>query len=171
MAITLITTPGDPDANSYVSLTEAENYFAGRLNNSLWELNSSSLPRALITATRRIDTERFSGIRETRSQALQFPRSLIYDADGYPYDANTIPRNLKNAVCELAYFYLQQNERLVSEVELHDAQFLSDYKVGPLSYSFKGDGNNVLPNSVKAELKAIGANTWLGDSYVEEIYR
>jgi hypothetical protein len=77
---------------------------------------------------------------------------------------NSISPNLKNAVFELMYFMLQSDDRTLSEIELHDAQFLKSYEVGPLKYEFTGAKMNGLPNTVKAELKSIGMGVWLGDT-------
>jgi hypothetical protein len=69
MALTY--TPGGASDNSYVTLAEAETYFEDRIgagDNGNWNKDSSGTSRtnaqksaALVTATRRIDEERFAG--------------------------------------------------------------------------------------------------------------
>ena len=108
MAVTLTCTPGGASDNSYVSLEDAEAYFANRLNSTVngdWTNDSSGVARtdgvkkaALITATLRIDEEMFAGMKSTTTQALKWPRVGVYDEDGYVIDSTTIPSRVKQAV-------------------------------------------------------------------------
>lgn len=74
----IITTPAHPTSNSYISLTEAENYFItyDRVASSD-EWNNYTTDKknlALVLATQMLDTFRFKGKRITQNQALSFPR-------------------------------------------------------------------------------------------------
>lgn len=61
--------------NSYISVQDADAYFADRLDADAWEnADSETKAKALITATKRIDAQRFQGIPKDPQQALQFPR-------------------------------------------------------------------------------------------------
>lgn len=118
---------GKPDANSYVSLLDAEAYFEGRLYNETWAGTSPDRKNiALITATREIDANmEFSGYRSKPSsspglgQALEWPRFGVPNtnelywygagsgllgtfAAGAYYPSNSIPKRLIAAVIELA---------------------------------------------------------------------
>jgi len=71
----LIATIGGSTSNSYVTLTEANDYFADRLNTAEWDaVGSETKEKALITATRRIDEEQFLGYKVSLTQALKWPR-------------------------------------------------------------------------------------------------
>jgi hypothetical protein len=173
MAFVFDATTGGSTTNCYLSVTEADDYFAGRFVNDKWTTLSSVKKQALlVTSTRRIDVENFSGRKANTAQSLQFPRDITFNRDSYPYPTNTIPTNLKSAVCELAYFYLQSDDRILEDIELHDAVNLNAYSVGPLNYQFNGKLKmGALPETVKNELKAIGPLVWLGESKVNQMFR
>ena len=126
-------TKGGKDSNSYVSLEEALSYFSTRLNTSEWDSATQDIQeRALIMASSILDSMNFSG-RKWKSgspdsedyQALQWPRYPDYNDPyllGIPHlmttsvserewiDSNgvpLIPKALKDAVCEQAYFLLR----------------------------------------------------------------
>lgn len=163
MAFTFDASIGGTVSNSYITLSDANDYFDSRYGNDLWSLSDADAQRLLVSATRRIDIERYSGIKANESQSLQMPRNVISNRDGYPYTSTTIPLNLKNAVCELAYFILQADERKLSEVELHDIEFIESDELGPLKNKYRAGSNmDKLPNTVINELKAIGPGVWLG---------
>src|ERR1041385_7228772 len=95
----LIATIGGSTSNSYVTLTEANDYFDDRLNAAEWNAaTSDSKEKALITATRRIDEEQFVGYKVSNTQALKWPRFNVYDEDGLIFDSTTIPERVKHAV-------------------------------------------------------------------------
>lgn len=113
MAVTLTYTPGGASDNCYVTLAEAEAYFANRLNSSVngdWTNDSSGVARtddakkaALITATWRINEEAFFGKKTATTQALEWPRLDVTDRDGYYFDSDEIPVCVKHAtfICAL----------------------------------------------------------------------
>ena len=64
------------NANSYVTLTEANDYFDTSPDSSTWtNKTDDQKKRALISATRWIDTLVFYGDRCDDGQALKFPRN------------------------------------------------------------------------------------------------
>lgn len=164
MAFTFDATSGGEDSNSYCTVEQADDYFAGRLNVDAWDaLTDSDKEKVLVMATTRIEAERFGGEKTSGTQSLQFPREVIYDKDGYIYPSSTIPKGLINATCELALFYLERDEEgIMTEYELHDAQYLDNYKVGPLNYGFRKRAKaDELPAQVQRELRGIGIGVWL----------
>jgi len=181
MAFNFDSSVGTSTANSYLSVSEADDYFAGRLGTDLWDnLQTAGKQKVLVMATKRIDRERFGGqVSFYGVQALQWPRAAVvsrnYNADpgtapsfeptGFYYiDSNTIPPELKQATCEQAMFYLKQNDDDTTIVGDYDLETLSAYKIGPIDVSIK---NNIkadrLPTVVKELIKAIGPNAWLGE--------
>ena len=72
---------GDPNADSYVSTSFANNYFSQRSGSSSWKnlaatgSTTATKQNYLIQATREIDMNNFMGDKYFDSQALQFPRS------------------------------------------------------------------------------------------------
>lgn len=86
---------------TYVSLEEAEDYFATRLNTQSWDdADNSEREKALYQATRAIDNLNFAGCKASTTQTLQFPRG----------DDTVTPSNIKNAVCEEALALLDGAE-------------------------------------------------------------
>jgi hypothetical protein len=93
---TINATPGDPSANSYVSLDEALDFGDERAGADAWEdLESWQQERTLITASRAIDSLLLIGDKSSDTQALEFPR------DG----SDLIPSKVKQATMVLAFSY------------------------------------------------------------------
>lgn len=173
----LITTKGASDANSYVSLAEANAYFETRLNSSDW--TSASDPnkeKALASACRIIDMQAFKGskvyttsVGDPNYQKLQWPR-YADDSDTYmlgiPHlmstkDSNEwvdstnvpiIPEKLKLAQCEQALFMLRHMEGSDKRQSLR-AQGVSSFNVGGVSESY--ENREKLVESAKAYLVAL----------------
>lgn len=127
-----------PTNNSYVSLEEAQAYFATRLHVGEWDKASESdKEKALVMATSIIDSLSFSGRKYKEGnpgsedyQALEWPRYpehhdpyLLGIPHLFDYSKATrewvdnegtpiIPKALKNAVCEEAYFLLRAGRGL-----------------------------------------------------------
>lgn len=106
--------------NTYISLDDANDYFASRLDADGWDKATPEIrKKALATATRAIDSQRLRGKTKDASQALQFPRSYqvtqaasvwignLAEARevGWVSEAET-PQAVKDAVCEEALFLL-----------------------------------------------------------------
>jgi hypothetical protein len=79
---------------SYSTLAEADSYFEQRLHSQPWyDATNEDKIKALITATRIIDTLRFSSRKVNYDQATEFPR----------IDFNPIPEDIKSANNEIAF--------------------------------------------------------------------
>lgn len=92
MALIVEDGTGKPDADSYVTLAEADAYCA-KLGHAKWTGTDTAKESALVRACQYVDTRyRFKGERLTVAQALEWPRSI---ADG-------IPSRIKDAQCEAA---------------------------------------------------------------------
>jgi hypothetical protein len=96
----LIAIPGAADANSYITLEDAQVYFANRVYTDAWD-DADDQTKALITATQRLDQEGFMGQRASETQALKWPRTGVY-SDGLLLADDEIPQKVKDATCELA---------------------------------------------------------------------
>ena len=93
MAATLITTTGAANANSYLTLAEAQDYADADYDAALWyDLTADKKTRALITATYNLDLLSFISEQLTTTQSLAWPRL------GYP----TPPSEIKRATWEVA---------------------------------------------------------------------
>lgn len=115
MALTITATVGSASANSFVTEAEAIAYVATRLNASAWSTVSGATcteteKAALIEATRELGSLPWPGTKASESQALQWPRQWVVDADspnGFFYDTDVIPQRVKDATAELALQFLK----------------------------------------------------------------
>ena len=102
MAATINATIKDANANSYVTLTEANSYFETVPDSTTWDNKTvDQKNRSLIAATRWIDSFVYYGDRCDDGQALKFPRNN-YQVDGVELSCDLIPQNIKYAQFELA---------------------------------------------------------------------
>ena len=102
MAATIDATIKGANANSYVTLAEADAYFETVPSSTQWDNKQDDKKnRALISATRWIDTLVYYGDRCDDDQALKFPRTN-YQVDGVELACTLIPQNIKYAQFELA---------------------------------------------------------------------
>ena len=102
MAATINATVKGENANSYVTLAEANDYFDTSPDSSTWtNKTDDQKKRSLISAARWIDTFVFYGDRCDDGQALKFPRNK-YQVDGVELACTKILNNIKYAQYELA---------------------------------------------------------------------
>lgn len=161
MAFVFDSTPKSATANSYVSVSEADDYFAAHLDSNFWPTSLKDKQAALVMATNRIDAENFQGRRTELTQSLQWPRSLVV-ARAF-IDSNTVPRELKIATFEMALHYLKMKAGEFT-VDENDLETLDKYKIGPLDVQIKANVKaDRIPTKVKQLLKAIGPAAWTGD--------
>ena len=147
MAITIDATPNGANANSYLTLADAQLIVDGMVQDAdvtAWAAaTTDSKNRALYTATQRLDRERFIGARSTDTQALQWPRTGVRKPDtyintyaiGFPFRITTdyytdteIPDQIKKAQVMLAV-YLNNN---VDGLGLTGLEDFKNVKVGSL---------------------------------------
>jgi hypothetical protein len=109
---------GGESANSYVTVLEADNYFSDRLHSENWT-DYPNKEQALITATNML--ERYANWNyssKTSIQALTWPDALT----------DSIPKQEKEATCELAYSILSEDRTLEGDLIGY-----SSLKIGSLS--------------------------------------
>ena len=126
-------------ANSYASVAEADDYFAGRLYSTAWTAASSAdKEKALVLASLAIDAQvRFHGGRFSQEQGLQWPRVQCPDPDWKEETVSAsdeegflasgeVPKLVKQAACEMAKEFLTVDRTLtenegVSQISLPGA--------------------------------------------------
>lgn len=97
---TLDATVGGAASNSYVTVAEADDYFASRLNTGNWA--AADKDAALITAAYDIDSFfKWIGARTDDIQFMDWPRIFVDDVE-----SNEIPFDIKRAQMELAISYI-----------------------------------------------------------------
>lgn len=151
MPLTIVATPGASNANSFVTIAEADAYADGRLNASAWDSATADYrARALAEATRDISALRWQGSTATSTQALAWPRAWVQDPDA-PYDeesitlddivyyaSDIIPQRVKDATCELAVQYLKAGTNDVAMPDPTDGIIQKAVDVISVSYTDKG---------------------------------
>jgi len=165
MAITIDATPNGANANSYLTLADAQLIVDGMVQDAdvtAWAAaTTDSKNRALYTATQRLDRERFIGARSTDTQALQWPRTGVRKPDtyintyavGFPFRITTdyytdteIPDQIKKAQVMLAV-YLNNN---VDGLGLTGLEDFKNVKVGSLDVTpAQGMGADKIPPLVE----------------------
>lgn len=114
---------GLTDADSYVSVVFADNYFSTRGVASWASLTETQKEQSLIRATDYIDNIfQWCGKKATAEQSLRFPRANLKDYEGI--EIVGVPTALKQAVCDVAiesskgtelFEVAEQNGDVVSE--------------------------------------------------------
>ena len=151
MALVLNATPGDPAANSYCTVAEADSYHEGHLYASTWTAAlTATKEAALVMATRLLD-ERYewAAFPATTTQALQWPRDgSVLDVLQLSYIPSTVvPQKLKEATAELARQLIANDSTANSQVE---TQGLTELTVGSITLRFKDSVlAKVIPDAVK----------------------
>lgn len=127
-------TTGGPDANSYVDLAFADDYFVTRIDSAWWTaMNQGQKEAYLVTATQALEIwVDWRGEPATDTQALHFP-ATGEDCKGNDFPDGEIPLAIKQAVCEQASFYNGLN---ATELPTALLQGLSSAQVGSLKAAF-----------------------------------
>lgn len=113
---------GRSDANSYLTLAEANAFFDTVPQTNNWGTQTDDQKtRLCIAATRMMDAcFQFHGFKINGTQALQWPRNLARDPNQYAgvfyrnpqtflgqyYDPSKVPAKIKDATCQLMMFTL-----------------------------------------------------------------
>lgn len=154
MALVLDTTVGGSQANAYLSRAEANAYFDTRLYASAWTGATDAVKdAAIVWATRLLDrmVEWEGGVWST-TQALRWPRSYVYDADGKMLTSDVIPRQVKEATAELAIWLIQKDRTAETGRE-----GIRAFAAGKVSFEFdKTDTPPVIPDAVYQLLVPLG---------------
>lgn len=114
--LTLVTTVGATDANSYGTLDEMNLYFTGRSDavDFLQATEQEQIAR-LVQATVINDLLLHAfGERATEEQSLEFPRNNLVDKHGRRYSNTDIPAKIKYAQFEQALYLFTSSIKLPS---------------------------------------------------------
>ena len=150
MAITIHSTSGAANANSYLSLNDAQAVIDGLIEDDdvvAWGSSTTDQKnRALYTAAQRIDRERFLGSRTTDTQAMQWPRTGVRRPDTHisTYSIGFIYRNSEDFFAETEVPIQVKNAQAVLAV------YLNNNKDG-LGLSGLEDYKNIEVGTIKAE--------------------
>ena len=157
MAFTFNADPTSPSMNSYTSVAVADDYFASRFardDDVKWgDLQESQKQALLVTASRLFDTFKWGGLKTSKTQPMQWPRQTLYDNEGQAYPSNSIPRLVNEAICEQAFWTLNEDNRTLDDDQR--AAFV-DFKAGPLSVKINKSAPRGISPKVEGLLLALG---------------
>lgn len=158
MALVIEDGSGKTNAQSYVSVANVVTYA------DLYGLQHSHVTEAVVMrAMRYLEGayfERWIGIKKTEEQSLAWPRAWATRKDGYTQSENTIPIEIKNAVCALA-IRGTPNVDLSPDITRSDATV--EEEVGPLRVKYRENAPTVtIYRDVELMLKPVLANTGTG---------
>ncbi len=129
MAITIHHTVGASNANSYLSLTDAQDLIDGLVEDddvTAWaSATTDQKNRALYTAAVRVDSERFLGAKATDTQGMQWPREGVLKPDTYNRSISGFPYTLT-----ADYFTVTEIPDQVKEAQVILAVYLNNNKAG-----------------------------------------
>lgn len=130
-----------PNANSYLTLEEANQYQANKNRSDWLALSDIEKQASLIKATQYVD-ELFTwkGRRKYESQNLAFPRVRIRDLDGF--EVKGIPRRLKDAICEAAFYGFSSSSELFVTHDTNGA--IKKQKVDVIEVEYFSDEDKTL---------------------------
>lgn len=141
------------NANSYVDLETANDYFSN-LNFDKWEeLEDVEKEVLLIKATDFVDNIfDWKGRKSNKNQSLKFPRIELTDEDGY--EVLGIPKSLQNAICECVILILDGNKLFKTE---NENGIVTSERIGDLSFSYQKNSveGKTLYESLNARLKGL----------------
>ena len=149
-------TVGGENSNSYITLAEAEDYFAERLHADAWAgASEADKEKALLTACRHLEQLRYwDGNRPAFTdprQRLRFPRVIDTDAAG----AFVIPHPVKEAQCEEALALLARGTEHERRRSLQAAGVKS-FAVDGLSESYDSGADRQVLLSAEARSLLVG---------------
>lgn len=173
MPPTIVATPGTANANSYITVAEANAYFESRLPlDPVWDPTEAiAIPRILTAArmlsnifagSRRLITPKsgdpyyligfkWTGLPTDAIQVMDWPRTGMLDRLGREIASTVIPVELKNAQAELAG-QLSLSDRVLDNDIL--TQGIQEIEAGPVRVEFREDYDSytktalVLPDGV-----------------------
>lgn len=128
---------GLSNADAYISVSDVDTYWANRPTLSLstaWSAaTTSNKESAIRIATQYLDANyAWLGLPKTATQALGWPRTLVYDELGNEL-LSQVPTKVKYATAELAARALSQD--LLADQQRSD--FVSEEKVGEISVKYE----------------------------------
>lgn len=135
MAITIVVEDGTgkTDSTSYVSIADFKTYWTQHGTDYTSE-SDDTIALWLNEATFYADSYYcWCGSITNEDQALQWPRTGMYDRNGYSIDDDVIPMYLQYAICELAGTRQGTSETIVTAG-------VKSKSVGPLSVEYTGGG-------------------------------
>ncbi len=128
----------DPDANSYTTVEYADDYSeANTFQSAAWlNLEEEDKQRLLVRSSKQLDVRfTWNGRRVDQDSGLKWPRTGVYDEDGFQIADDVIPRILQDATVEFAMYLMNddwtaprtEDQFKEIQVDVIDLKFNTDY--------------------------------------------
>ena len=141
MAATIHATLKGDSSNSYATLADANSYFETSPDDSTWSNKTDDQKnRALISATRWIDSLNFYGDRCDQGQALKWPRNN-YHVDDVELACTAIPKDIKYAQYELSRALANETDAITGNKGT-DGTY-EEVKIGDMEVKYNTDSQGV----------------------------
>lgn len=163
---TVIATVGAPDANSYVTVAEADAYFGEMFGYAQWAAASLGDREAcVISASRSLDNfMEWSGRRATEVQSMDWPRVGGTDRYGDIIPSDILPEALIRATFETAFVILTKGG-----LEFGGGRY-DKVKVAVVDVTFsKSQSFRGIPEYIEKLLIGLGETTLQRDGDVETV--
>lgn len=171
MALIVEDGTGLTTAESYLSVDDADTYHTAYGAPALWTAaTTGEKETALRIATRYLDAAyqmRWKGKRTNETQRLAWPRSSVYDQDGYLIDDDDLPLALEDATAIAALKHVE-GVALLPDLTSNSSIVAESKKVGPLEISYQYQGGSVTTAITVLPLvtHTLSGITWPGGSMV-----
>lgn len=165
---TVVADVGLATANSYVTVAEADAYFSDSFGRPLWitPATTADVKATLVVyASRLLDQYmEWAGSRATDTQSMEWPRIGAYDRFGAMIPSDQIPKQVKYAVFELAYYALENNGLSFAD------QTIDSVKVGSIQVEFTPKSTDAgIPKFIENLLSGLGMPIIVGASGARNI--
>lgn len=144
MALTVENGTGLSNADSYISLADANTYFTSMGDETWTDADDTEKEAALRRATYSLDAwlrGRWKGVKKTSTQALAWPRIKkldstegVKDEDGYELATDAVPLVVQRATAEIALIEL--SERFIQQ-SVSNSNTVASESVGPISVTYR----------------------------------
>ena len=146
---TLVATAGASNANTYCTRAASTQYDDDHpQSGTTWSAASNDLKdQSLLMATRLMDEHiDWTGAPSDTIQVLNWPRSGMWDRNGYAMDSDSIPSGVSDATAEFARQIIAANRMADDAVS---TKGITNLQAGPVSLTFSGrKGAKVVPDAV-----------------------
>lgn len=164
----------DTSVNSYISLADANTYFAAAVVHADWDAATDDLKtRLILTAVKILDScVEFNGFKANILQPLQWPRVEARDPNQYGgayyrrpdtylaqyFDSTTVPKGIKDATCEMARFLLQAQNASDDRTADAPGKGIEEFEIFQgLKVKFsKADQRPIIPDALNMMLSDFG---------------
>lgn len=160
---------GLSNSNSYISLAEADQYFATHpyYADNWSDMGDPDKEMLLMMATQSLDSLMiWRGSIVSVTQALSWPRTGVYDNEGRLIASNIVPQNVKWATAEMA-FHISQGKS--ASAGTPQSQGLEKLKIDVIELQF-GQSTNVSPVPAASLLLLNGLGEYALSSRVRRVY-